>query len=162
MVTIYPPKQRTLSNDKRNPKNPRELMWLDAKTLIVIDTDEVWSINGITTRDRGFKWVTKLEEGKNYAIEKTIDQNGNFVAYYCDICSPIKLFDNDYEYYDWYLDVFKTPSSDLMILDEDEFEEAVKSKLLSVDEIVSAKKALDELKSLIKNNLLDMSNSENI
>lgn len=165
MSDIQRPKLRTLDQDKRSSENPKELVRINSTTLLIIDTwntvDEIWKIKGTITRDVGYKWITKLESGKTYTLEKILDSKGNFVAYYCDICSPIKLANDNYEYYDWYLDIFRTNKGETFVLDKDEFEKGVVNGFLTEDEAKLAKSTLNKLLSLVTTGL-DTSNTSSV
>lgn len=163
---IHAPKLRTFDLDKRSANNPTELKIISPNITLVIniwnEIDSIWKINGVITRDKGYKWVTKLEESKNYTVEKILDKDGNFVGFYCDITSPVKLKENGYEFYDWYLDVFQPVDGKPEILDEDEFDQAVKAGYLTEAEILIARKALNQLLAMLEVNLFDRSNSTNL
>jgi len=97
------------------------------------EMERLWSIDDLVVAKPGYRWITKWEEGKNYVITRILNEKGDWVGTYCDICSPVKkiedtrLIGNDegFEFEDWYLDVWQPANEKPGLLDEDELEEAV-------------------------------------
>lgn len=164
--SIHKPILRSIEFDKRSTSNPREIRRISSSVIIVIDTweviDEVWRINGVVTKDVGYRWITRCEEGKNFAIEKILDSDGKFVAFYCDITSPIKIISEGFEYYDWYLDVFQSGTEKAIILDEDEFDLAVVSGYLNQKEANLARETAMRLVSTFEKGEFNDDDSKSI
>lgn len=86
-------------------------------------------------------------------VSKFFDNEGNFKFWYCDIISY--TFDKDEDKYiftDLLLDVKVYVDGHFEVLDEDELEEALSDKLITLDEYSDAKNKKDYLINLIKNN----------
>ena len=103
-----------------------------------------WTIRGTPIAAKGYAWVTVWELGKNYLTTKFINATGNLVGYYWDITSEVKKSGSIFEIYDWYLDVWLVPGEKPVLLDEDEFTDAIKAKYLNQKEATLAKKTADE------------------
>lgn len=109
------------------------------------DPEREWIDADVCTAKRGYTWITRWEAGKNYIITKIVDNHTNLVGYYCDITSTVNRVGNHWKTFDWYLDIFMLSNSKIIILDKDEFEEAVRLGYLSPVQAVIAKNASDEV-----------------
>ncbi|MCK5548200.1 MAG: DUF402 domain-containing protein [Thermoplasmata archaeon] len=60
-------------------------------------------------------------------IIKVLDTRNELSGYYCNINRNPKMFDGGYEVVDLFLDVWVFPDFEYVVLDEDEFENALKN-----------------------------------
>jgi len=107
---IHQPKYITSQQGMGLPNTTKSAELIDANTLVTTEIwnemDKPWTQSGITTANKGYKWITKWEVGKNYVITGNIDDKGNLLSYYCDICSSVERNGDNFSFTDWYLDVF--------------------------------------------------------
>ena len=75
------------------------------------------------------------------------DREKKFEGYYCDLCTPIKRGPHGYKMTDLFLDLWIFPDGDYIILDQDEFEDAVEQALMTREQ---GNKVKAELKQLIE------------
>ncbi len=92
-----------------------------------------------------------------YDIGKIHNPSGTLTGYYCDIISPMKRFESEgtefvfsVEITDLCLDLWVCPDSSYQILDEDEFEVAVKNGWIDESLAQKAGEELDKLIQLVK------------
>ncbi|HID92512.1 MAG TPA: DUF402 domain-containing protein [bacterium (Candidatus Stahlbacteria)] len=104
-------------------------------------------INGEVVLDNGYRAVFFEFCNEWHDIAKIYNREDKFTGYYCDINTPTKRFKGGYETLDLCLDLWIYPNSKIyIVLDEDEFKEAVKKGWIDKK---MAKKARDTLTMLI-------------
>jgi len=100
--------------------------------------------------DTGYWAVWFVFRGKWFDVGKFFDASGKWLGYYCDIIEPLTRLirgSRTSVISDLFLDIWITPHNDCYVLDEDEFESAIRSR--SVTKSV-AEKARSQLQLLIK------------
>ncbi|WP_373897270.1 DUF402 domain-containing protein [Haloimpatiens sp. FM7315] len=98
--------------------------------------------------DKNYIWIQQFPEGKNFALTTMIDEKMQIVQWYFDICKGNKVNKKGIPYFDdLYLDIVVLPNKKLIVLDEDELEEAFLKKDISLMEYNMAK---DETKRLVE------------
>jgi len=151
---IHQPKYITSQQGMGLPNTTKSAELIDANTLVTTEIwnemDKPWTQSGITTANKGYKWITKWEVGKNYVITGNIDDKGNLLSYYCDICSSVERNGDNFSFTDWYLDVFLPVGGVPEILDEEELEEALVAGYLTNEQANTAKVTADKVVSLLK------------
>lgn len=76
--------------------------------------------------DDGYIWMQHLPSKENYALTTMYDQYGNIVQWYFDIIKGSGVSEDGIPFYDdLYLDVVALPTSEIMLIDEDELQEAL-------------------------------------
>ncbi|HNB53687.1 MAG TPA: DUF402 domain-containing protein, partial [Anaerolineales bacterium] len=96
--------------------------------------------------DQFIATVTKyLFYNENFSIVEFRDEEDKLLGYYCDMVTPLERVGEDYFQTDLLLDLWVSPKGNYQVLDEDEFDEAVRAGLLS-DEL--RRKALETLEGL--------------
>lgn len=101
--------------------------------------------------DQFIATVTKhLFYNEYFSIVEFRDEAGKVLGYYCDIVTPLERVGEDYFQTDLLLDLWVSPKGDCQVLDEDEFEAAVRAGLLSDELRARALGTLDWLKSELK------------
>ena len=116
------------------------------------EMDRHWSIDGLTVAKPGYRWITRWEEGKNYVVTRILDENGDWVGTYCDICSPVAKNGDGYEFEDWYLDVWQPANEQPRLLDEDELEEAARDGQITPQQAQIAREAAVQVIVMLDSN----------
>lgn len=82
--------------------------------------------------DRGYVYLQYFPHGKPYAVTKMLDELGNTVQWYIDICKGHGKDQNGYLWYDdLYLDIVVLPDDSVYLLDQDELDEAMQKGIIS-------------------------------
>lgn len=101
--------------------------------------------------DRGYVYLQYFPQDQAYAVTKMMDELGNTVQWYIDIC---KGHGKDHEghlwYDDLYLDIVILPEGDVYLLDEDELDEARDKGTISEEDHRFAHQVADGLLQQIK------------
>ena len=95
--------------------------------------------------DRGYIGVWFVSNRNWHDLGAIYDREKRFKGYYCDICTPLKRISDGYELTDFFLDLWIFPDGRFLVLDEKEFDRAVKHGWMSPDQTLRAKKELREL-----------------
>ncbi|MFS0781030.1 DUF402 domain-containing protein [Bacillus sp. 1P06AnD] len=75
--------------------------------------------------DNGYQWLQLFPNDKNHAATTMYNENGDVIQWYIDICQSIGS-EKDIPYMDdLYLDIIVFPDGEIMLVDEDELEEAL-------------------------------------
>ena len=82
-------------------------------------------------------------------IAAIYDEQKNFKGYYCDICSPVKKNTDGYEITDLFLDLWIFPDGKYIILDQDEFDNAVLQRWMNKNQIIKARSELHNLRKKV-------------
>lgn len=115
------------------------------------ELDEAWKEGDTVIARTGYKWVTRWEVGKPYVINKFYDDVDSLIGIYCDVTRPVRLIDGGFEFDDLYLDVWEVAGKSIVILDEDELENALRADYITADETDEARRISQELVVLLKN-----------
>jgi ribose-phosphate pyrophosphokinase len=108
-------------------------------------------INGDVVLDDGYWALWFTFWGKWHDIGKFYPPEEKFTGYYCDIITPMRrLSDSEIEITDLCLDLWISPDGNYTILDEDEFDEAVRSNWIDNSLIQRAKSELATLIESVK------------
>lgn len=109
--------------------------------------------------DDGYIWLNHIPVDKHYAITTMFNNNGEIVQWYFDVTKKVGVNDQGIPYFDdLYLDVVILPSNEILLLDEDELEEALRNKDITEDDY---KLAYEEAEGIIKNISSDINNLRN-
>jgi uncharacterized protein len=77
--------------------------------------------------NNGFIWIQHFPKDCNYALTTMFDEKHEVVQWYFDICTGNKINSLGIPYYDdLYLDVVLMPTGEIILLDENELEQALK------------------------------------
>lgn len=75
----------------------------------------------------GFIWIQHFPKDSNYALTTMFNEKHEVIQWYFDICNGNKINSLGIPYYDdLYLDVVLLPTGEILLLDEDELEQALK------------------------------------
>ena len=112
--------------------------------------------NGVCIQDDNYKWLQFYQYNKRVCLTTIYDNNNNIVEWYFDIAKEIGK-ENSMPYQeDMYLDVVLKPNGEVVLLDEDEFEEAFERKEFTKVEYDEAYKTAYELMDKLKNKQNEM------
>lgn len=105
--------------------------------------------------DKGYKRLRVLPIDKNYAINAIFDDKLNFIEFYIDIIRCVKLEDKTNVPYmeDLYVDIVYTNKDEIIILDEDELEEALLQSEITKEEYNLVNITKKEVVSMLSNTL---------
>ena len=114
--------------------------------------DKILIPNGKTIVDNNYKWLEFYDYSSRVKLTAIYDENNEIVEWYFDIAREIGK-ENGIPYEDdMYLDVVVTPEGSVILLDEDEFEEAYERKEMTKEEYEEAYKIAYDLIERLKNN----------
>ena len=106
----------------------------------------------------GHQWLQIYPNDKHYAITAMYDKENRIVEWYFDVIKEAGVIDKIPYIDDLYLDVVLTKTHDIIVLDEDELEEALKIQDITEAEYNLAQKMgkeiIDNLKKKEQVNLL--------
>jgi predicted RNA-binding protein associated with RNAse of E/G family len=99
--------------------------------------------------DRGYRAVWFLFKDRPYDVGRFYRPDGTWTGYYADVLEPVRWVGADpttlEPIVDLFLDLWIAPDGRHVILDEDEFQEAVDRGILTPVQIHHARRVLDEL-----------------
>ncbi|MBR3324502.1 MAG: GNAT family N-acetyltransferase [Clostridia bacterium] len=108
--------------------------------------------NGKTLIDVNYKWLEFYDYSSKVKLTAVYDENNEIFEWYFDIARKIgKEKGIPYED-DLYLDVVLRPDGEIILLDEDELEEAYNKKQVTKEEYNNAYKEAEKLMENLKNN----------
>ena len=82
----------------------------------------------------GYNWLQIYHEGKNHCITAMYNEKNELVQWYIDISKRLGV-ENDIPFEDdLYLDVVLVPDGQIILLDEDELQEALENKIITKQE----------------------------
>jgi predicted RNA-binding protein associated with RNAse of E/G family len=91
-------------------------------------------INGkdVCLADEGYIWLQHVPSNKNFAVTTMYDSNKEIVQWYFDVTKLNGVSEKGRVFFDdLYLDVVVLPSSEIILLDEDELEEALDTNIIT-------------------------------
>lgn len=98
--------------------------------------------------DEGFIWMQYFPQSGFYAATSMFNEKLELIQVYFDICLGNKMDALGMPYYDdLYLDIVLVPSGEVLLLDEDELEDALKQGEITKEQF---KLAYDEVEKLTK------------
>lgn len=90
--------------------------------------------------DKGYTWIQYFPDDFNYAVTVMFNTDKEIIQWYFDVCRGNKIDERGIPYfYDLYLDVVLLSNGDIMVLDEDELEEAFNMEDITNDDYNMAK-----------------------
>lgn len=101
--------------------------------------------------DKGYMWMQHYPRGEHFVVTTMFDAQGRVVQWYIDICKTIGLTDQQVPWFDdLYLDIVKLPTGEVLLLDEDELEEALASGMITQKDSDLAKRTAHRLLKWIR------------
>lgn len=98
--------------------------------------------------DREYRAIWSVALGEWHDLGKVYDLAGELVGYYCDIICPPRRTAMGLEIDDLFLDLWVSPDGRYLILDEEEFSEALARGWLDASTAARAREELDKLVAL--------------
>lgn len=96
--------------------------------------------------DRGYVYLQYFPHDQAYAVTKMLDELGNTVQWYIDICKGHGKDENGHIWYDdLYLDIVVLPEGEVYLLDQDELDEALQKGMITSEEHRFACETADKL-----------------
>ncbi|MDB4868925.1 MAG: hypothetical protein JWR03_3258 [Cohnella sp.] len=118
--------------------------------------DPLWKeYNGrrMCLADKGYLWMQHFPKGEHFVVTTMFDPQGNVVQWYIDISKIQGLTDQQVPWFDdLYLDIVVLPTGELLLLDEDELEEALDDGLITARDSDMAQRTAARLMDLIRHN----------
>lgn len=111
--------------------------------------------------DTGYEWIMLYPSNGNFSITIIYDNNSNLVEWYFDVASSVGLVNNIPYQEDLYLDMVILPNKSVTVLDEDELISAYEEGNITKNDLDSAYKTLEYLKSKFANNIDKLINFTN-
>ena len=100
----------------------------------------------VTVVNKDYSWLQIAAEGGHVWLTAMFDADGRFLQAYFDITAGNNFDDiKNPCFRDMYLDVVLTPSGEIVVLDEDELDEALNVGDITIQEYDEAKKACSGL-----------------
>jgi predicted RNA-binding protein associated with RNAse of E/G family len=124
-----------------------------ATTLTIqsrISVERPKRVLGKIIADKGYLAIWFIFKGKWFDIGKFYDRSNNWLGYYCDIVKPVSSLLHGRRtsvITDLFLDLWISTDNECCVLDEEEFDEAVRARLISRR---LAQKAESQLLRLVK------------
>lgn len=104
---------------------------------------------GEVVLDKDYWAVWFLFKDRPFDVGRFYRPDGAWTGYYVDVLEPVRWVGTDpatlEPMVDLFLDLWIAPSGEFIVLDEDEFEEAIDQKRLRHDQIVHARRVLEDL-----------------
>lgn len=105
--------------------------------------------------DDGYLWLVFLPNNEYYALTTLYNAQGEIIEWYFDITNQNGVDEEGCPFFDdLYLDVVVTPSSKVTLLDEDELDDALESKMITIEQYKFAHaKAKDIMEGIARDKL---------
>ena len=128
------------------------LIWGDVNANFY-DEQEITIPNGKCILDDGYEWIEFYDYNSKIKLTAVYDDNSTIIEWYFDIARRIGK-ENDVPYEDdLYLDVVARPNGEIVLLDEDELQEAFDRLEVSKSEFEMAYDEANKLIERLKNNI---------
>jgi uncharacterized protein len=98
----------------------------------------------------GFSWLQHFPKDQYYTVTTMMDDKGEIIQWYIDICHEIGIEEGIPWMDDLFLDIVILPAGNVYLLDEDELEDALKSCIITEEMYNLAKRQASELMDLIQ------------
>ncbi len=103
--------------------------------------------------DDGYYWLQLAPDGEYYWVTAAFDERGNLLQLYFDITWGNHIYEQEEPwFFDLYLDVVQTPGGEIVLLDEDELEEALTNGTINQEQYNLAYDTARNLMSRLKEN----------
>lgn len=96
--------------------------------------------------DKGYSWLQHFPKGKQYTLTTMLNEKGEIVQWYFDLCESIGSELGIPWWEDLYLDIIVLPSGEVFLLDEDELTQAYEEQIISKEQY---EKTITEANKLI-------------
>ena len=118
------------------------------KPLIVNDgTGEICIL------DNNYKWLELYPDNEKYAITVMYNDKDNLIEWYFDVAKETGIENGIPFEDDLYLDVVIMPNGEIIVIDQDELQEALDKKEITTDDFYFAYEIANKIKDKYKNNI---------
>lgn len=136
-------------NDKikliRTRHIPMESMELKKDRILSVDEDSIITKWEVIHPRNDISWgLSSYFIKKGFKISKMYDEENNFVHWYCDIIKA-HIDGETYEFEDLLLDVIIKPDGSYVVMDADEFAQAIEEEMISKETACEALRSFNEL-----------------
>lgn len=100
--------------------------------------------------DSGYMWLHQVPIKQNHAVTAMFNEHGDIVQWYIDICYSHGIEKDVLWMDDLFLDIVVFPSGEMVLLDEDELEEAYQNGDISRNQYDLARDEANKIMELIK------------
>ncbi|WP_346888228.1 DUF402 domain-containing protein [Clostridium sp. UBA1056] len=96
--------------------------------------------------DEGYYWIQYFPEGKNFVLTVMIDEKDNVIQWYFDISEKYELTEDGIPFYDdLFLDIAVLTTGEVILLDEDELNDALDKNEITEKQYNNAMRQAQEL-----------------
>ena len=88
-------------------------------------------VNEVCIVNDGYSWLQHFPIGRNYSVTTMFDAQDEIIQWYIDICYEIGIKDNIPWMDDLYLDIVVFPTGEIVLLDEEELDEALSEGVIN-------------------------------
>jgi len=136
------------------PNTEKIIKYLDENNAVTEETwgelVRPWKIGDTIIADKDFFWKTRWSRSSEFVTTKFFDQNRDLVGIYCDVTRPVVQIPGGFSYVDLYIDVWKEPGVNPVLLDEDELDQAESEGVISATEAKRARKVARHVLTLFE------------
>lgn len=124
-------------------------------TLYTIDAlrEPLWKTYGKHTfriADKGYSWLQYYPAGEHFIVTAMFDDKNEIVEWYIDICKNQGVTDQGVPWFDdLYLDIVVLKNGEVFLLDQDELDDALTRRLITLRDYEMATQTAHELLQLI-------------
>ncbi|MEG1254587.1 DUF402 domain-containing protein [Clostridium sp.] len=103
--------------------------------------------------DKNYSWLQYFPNDKNFVVTVMINEKGEVIQWYFDISEEYQLTDNGIPFYDdLFLDLVVLTTGEVIVLDENELDEALEEREISKEQHEVASSQCRSLEAWIKAN----------
>lgn len=128
---------------------PMERMELKKDRILSVDEDNIITKWDVINPRNDISWgLSAYFLKKGFKISKMYDKADNLVHWYCDI-TKAHIDGETYEFEDLLLDVVVKPDGSYVVMDADEFAQAIEENMISKETACEALRSFNELVGVI-------------
>lgn len=121
----------------------------DVQNPLIVNDGE----KDVCIKDNDYEWFEVYPDNEHYVITIMFDDKNNLIEWYFDISKEVGIEDGIPYEDDLYLDMVLAPDGRVVILDEDELQDALNKKEILQSDVDLAYNTLNVLKNRYTNNL---------
>lgn len=106
--------------------------------------------------DNGYSWLQHFPMDSHHAVTTMFDQNGVVIQTYIDISLQNGVDENGPWWEDLYLDLIVFPTGEILLQDEDDLDNALKSGAISKSQYSLAWSEVESVRNALANNQLEI------
>jgi len=134
---------------------PKEKIELKKDKVLYVDEECIISKWDVINPRNDISWgVSMYYLNRGYKISKMFDKEGNFVHWYCDIIRT-HINGNEYEFEDMLLDIVIKPDGSYVVMDADEFAQAMEEDMITKEAACDALRSFNGLVRAVSDGKFD-------